>query len=131
MVSFSSHIGTLVQNTTVAFTLDVEKAFLSYHGHEDGTKAAIAQIEPSSGLEDALYAPKKEGHAVDIQCCCGQRFEVAPNGQLVEFNEIADRQSILVLGDQGKQDPKYNISHNSQKGLYNVPSGIYSNSVSY
>ncbi|NQV91918.1 hypothetical protein HQ489_05590 [Candidatus Woesearchaeota archaeon] len=128
MVNFN--IESLVQNTTVGFG-QIEKAFLSYHGHEDGTKAAIAHTEAPSPLEDALYAPKTEHRAVDIQCCCGQRFEVAPNGQMVEFNEIADKQSMLVLGDKEKQDPKYNISHDSQKGMYSVPSGIYSNTVSY
>ena len=109
MVNFSSNIGTIVQNTTVAFPQNVEEAFLSYHGHDDGTKAEIVKTEASSALEDALYAPTSEKHTGDLQCCCGQRFEVAPNGEMIEFNEIADKQSMLVLGDQeAGVDQKYN-----------------------
>ena len=50
MVNFSSNIGTIVQNTTVAFPQNVEEAFLSYHGHDDGTKAEIVKTEASSAL---------------------------------------------------------------------------------
>ena len=127
MVNFN--IESLVQNTTVGFNPNVEKAFLSYHGHDDGTKAEIVQIE-SSPLEESLYGAKTEGHTGDLRCCCGQRFEVAPNGEMIEFNEIEDKQSILVLGDQPKQDDsKYKISH--QKGLYSLPTTNYSGTITY
>jgi hypothetical protein len=56
MVNFSSNIGTIVQNTTVAFPQNVEEAFLSYHGHDDGTKAEIVKTEASRNIPEIFNA---------------------------------------------------------------------------
>jgi len=47
------------------------------------------------------------------------------------LNEIEDKQSMLVLGDQeAKVDQKYKIAHDSQQGLYAVPTSNYA-SITY